>query len=71
MRRIGVLNPSAENDSQAQSFVEAFREGLEKLGWNNGRNVTIDIRWSAGDAERLRANAVELAGLKPDVTNRS
>src|SRR5262249_11676359 len=67
MRRIGVLNSSAENDSQAQSFVGAFREGLEKLGWNNGRNVTIDIRWSAGDAERLRANAVELAGLKPDV----
>src|SRR5262245_16546688 len=67
MRRIGVLNSSAENDSQAQSFVGAFREGLEKLGWNNGRNVTIDIRWSSGDAERLRANAVELAGLKPDV----
>jgi putative ABC transport system substrate-binding protein len=67
MRRISVLNSSAENDSQAQSFVGAFREGLEKLGWNNGRNVTIDIRWSAGDAERLRANAVELARLKPDV----
>src|SRR5262245_55080511 len=67
MRRIGVLNSSAENDSQAQSLVGAFREGLEKLGWNNGRNVTIDIRWSSGDAERLRANAVELAGLRPDV----
>jgi putative ABC transport system substrate-binding protein len=67
MRRIGVLMASAEDDSQTQSFVRDFREGLEKLGWTNGRNVTIDIRWSAGDAERLRANAVELADLKPDV----
>ena len=67
MRRIGVLNSSAENDPQAQSFVGAFREGLEKLGWTDGRNATIDTRWSAGDAERLRADAVELVGSRPDV----
>ena len=42
-------------------------EGLEKLGWNDGRNVRIDVRWGAGDAQRLRASAVELVGSKPDV----
>src|SRR5262249_20040981 len=67
MRQIGVLMSFAESDSQGQSFAGALREGLEKLGWNDGRNVRIDIRWSASDAERLRAYAVDLVGSKPDV----
>jgi putative ABC transport system substrate-binding protein len=47
--------------------MSALRDGLEKLGWNDGRNVRIDVRWGGGDAERLRAYAVELVGSNPDV----
>jgi ABC transporter substrate binding protein len=45
----------------------ALRDVLEKLGWNDGRNVRIDVRWGGGNAERLRTYAVELVGSKPDV----
>jgi hypothetical protein len=45
MRRIGVLMGYAENDSEAQTWVAAFREGLQKLGWTEGRNIRIDTRW--------------------------
>ncbi|MGB8563321.1 MAG: hypothetical protein WCD83_07875 [Pseudolabrys sp.] len=51
MRRIGVLAGLAENDPEMQADLTAFREGLQKLGWTDGRNVQIDYRWSAGDAE--------------------
>ena len=51
MRRIGVLMAYAENDSEAQAWVAAFREGLQKLGWTEGRNIRIDYRWSSLDAE--------------------
>src|SRR5262249_37359350 len=67
MRRIGVLVAPLESDREAQRWISALREGLEKLGWNDGRNVRIDVRWGAGDAQRLRASAVELVGSKPDV----
>ena len=50
MRRIGVLMSLAESDPEAQARVAAFREGLQKLGWAEGRNVRIDIRWAAPDA---------------------
>ena len=51
MRRIGVLMGFAENDSRAQAYLAAFRDGLQKLGWTEGRNIRIDTRWAAFDAE--------------------
>ena len=51
MRRIGVLMGYAEGDREGQAFVAAFREGLQKLGWIEGRNVRIDARWGAGSEE--------------------
>ena len=47
MRRIGVLMAYAENDPEGQTFVAVFRETLQKLGWAEGRNIRIDIRWAA------------------------
>jgi putative tryptophan/tyrosine transport system substrate-binding protein len=67
MRRIGLLISLAESDAVGQSYVAALREGLQKLGWNDGRNVILDIRWSGSEAERLRAYAAELVSSKPDV----
>jgi putative tryptophan/tyrosine transport system substrate-binding protein len=67
MRRVGVLIAPSGSDSEAQRRVSALRDGLEKLGWNDGRNVRIDVRWGGGDAERLGALAVELVGSNPDV----
>jgi hypothetical protein len=49
MRRIGVLMGFAESDRDGQAFIAAFREGLQKLGWVEGRNIRIDTRWAAGD----------------------
>src|SRR5579864_362747 len=54
VRHIGVLMSIAENDPEAQSRVAALREGLEKLGWMEGRNLRIDYRWAAGDDNRTR-----------------
>ena len=67
MRRVGVLMAPLESDSESQRWIMTLRDALEKLGWNDGRNVRIDVRWGGGDAERLRAYAVELVGSKPDV----
>ena len=67
MRRVGVLMPSAEDDPEGQSRLRAFVQGLEQSGWTDGRNLRIDIRWGAGDAERIRRYAAELAALAPDV----
>ena len=50
MRLIGVLMAYAENDSTAQSWLAAFRAGLAKLGWTEGSNLRIELRWSAADA---------------------
>ncbi len=66
-RRIGVLVPSSETESQWQARLAALRQGLEELGWKEGRNIKIDYRWSAGDAGRVRAYAAELVALHPDV----
>jgi putative ABC transport system substrate-binding protein len=67
MRRVGVLMAFAENDLDAQANITAFRQALQKLGWTDSGNVHIDYRWGAGDPERIRAYAIELVGLKPDV----
>jgi putative ABC transport system substrate-binding protein len=67
MRRIGVFINLAANDPEAKLFVEAFLQGLKQLGWTDGRNVRIDYRWGAGDADRYRRYAAELVALAPDV----
>src|SRR5215468_1886974 len=67
LRRIGVLMPFAEDDPVGQARVAAFVQGLQQSGWTDGRNVRIDYRWSAGDADRIRKLAMELIALGPDV----
>ena len=67
MRRIGVLMTPAENDPDARSGVEAFRQGLHELGWSEGRNLQIDFRWGGGDVGRIKVFAKELINLLPDV----
>jgi putative ABC transport system substrate-binding protein len=66
VRLIGVLMAFAENDPTAQSQVAAFRGALGKLGWAEGRNLRIELRWCAGDADRIKAFAKELIDLRPD-----
>ena len=65
MRRIGVLMNLAADDPESPARVAAFAQGLQELGWTMGRNVWIDYRFGAGDADRIRAYAEELVGLAP------
>jgi putative ABC transport system substrate-binding protein len=67
MRGIGVLMPLGADDPEAQARIAAFSQALEQLGWTEGRNLRIDIRWGAGDADRVRKDATELAALAPNV----
>jgi putative ABC transport system substrate-binding protein len=68
MRRIGVLMAHPEGDPEFQAYVAAFREGLQKFGWTEGRNFRIDFRWEAlDDAEARQRSARELIALQPDL----
>jgi hypothetical protein len=67
MRHIGVLMATAENDSETQHRLSALRDGLQKLGWTEGRNLRTEYRWGENDLDRMRAGAEELAALKPEV----
>jgi putative ABC transport system substrate-binding protein len=67
VRRIGVLMPPAATDSQAQLQVTTFVRQLQELAWTEGRDLRIDYRWAAGDAERMQASAKELVALQPHV----
>ncbi len=67
MRRVAVLMGYAETDPSAQSQVEALLQELQKLGWEEGRNIRIDVRFPGGDAGRVRAILTELTSLAPDV----
>jgi putative tryptophan/tyrosine transport system substrate-binding protein len=67
MRRIGVLLPHAADDPQGQTRLAALLQQLQPLGWSVGRNVLVDTRWGAGDADRYRKYAAELVALTPDV----
>src|SRR5215467_10244428 len=66
MRLIGVLMAYAENDSTAQSWFAAFRAALAKLGWTEGSNLRIELRWSAADPDKIRTFTKELVDLRPD-----
>jgi putative tryptophan/tyrosine transport system substrate-binding protein len=67
VRRIGVLSEFDEVDLEARAYLSGFIEGLAQLGWNDGRNVKIDVRGAAGSVERMRTFAKELVDLQPDV----
>jgi putative ABC transport system substrate-binding protein len=67
MRRISVLMPGDENDPVTKPQVSAFTQAFADLGWTDGRNVRMDLRWGGGDTNRIRALAQELVGLQPDV----
>jgi putative ABC transport system substrate-binding protein len=67
MRLVGVLMAFAENDPGAQSEVATFRGGLAKRGWTEGSNLRIEVRWGAGDADKVRTFTKELVDLRPDV----
>jgi putative ABC transport system substrate-binding protein len=68
VRWVGVLHSEAtEDDSVTRDRVAALRDGLAKLGWIEGRNLRIDLRFTAGDPDRMRAYAVQLVSLAPDV----
>src|SRR5436309_750394 len=66
-KRVGVLMGIAENDPEGKLRVAAFEAGLKELGWTKERNVRIEYRWAAADANRLRSYAAELASLAPDI----
>jgi putative ABC transport system substrate-binding protein len=67
MRRIGVLMNRAVDQPEGQAEVAAFQKALQQLGWNDGQNVRLDIRWSANDVDLDRKYAAELVALGPDV----
>jgi putative tryptophan/tyrosine transport system substrate-binding protein len=67
MRRIGVLMNLAAEDPAGQVRLAAFVQGLQQLGWADGRNVRIDARWAAGDPDHFRKYAAELVALGADV----
>jgi putative ABC transport system substrate-binding protein len=67
MRRIGVLMPGDENDPESKRRVSAFTQALADLGWTDGRNVRMDLRWVGTDTNRIRALAQELVGSQPDI----
>src|SRR5258707_851984 len=67
IRRIGVLQAISETDPEAHLRKAAFVGGLQKLGWTEGTNVTIDYRWAGADADRIRLYVTEITGMRPDV----
>jgi putative ABC transport system substrate-binding protein len=67
MRRIGVLVPASSNDSESQTRLKAFREGLEQFGWSDGRNIHLEYRWAEGNTDDIRRDVAELVALEPDV----
>jgi putative ABC transport system substrate-binding protein len=67
VRRIGVLIGWDENDPVGMRYYSAFTQALTDLGWTDGRNVRMDLRWTGGDTNRTRALAQELVGLQPDI----
>jgi putative ABC transport system substrate-binding protein len=67
VRRIGYLMSGDENDPVWKPRLSAFMQALAGLGWTDGRNVRMDVRWGGADINRIRALAQELVGLQPDI----
>ncbi|HEX7971427.1 MAG TPA: hypothetical protein VF501_04310, partial [Thiobacillus sp.] len=66
MRRIGALLPTSADDPQSKARIAAFLQELQQLGWTEGRNIRIDIRWTSGNDADTRKHAAELAATAPD-----
>src|SRR6266567_7980354 len=67
VRRIGVLLSVAESDPEGKAQLSGFTQGLAELGWIDGRNLRMEVRWGAGDVDRIRTFAKELVALQPDL----
>src|ERR1700745_3148665 len=67
LRRIGVLMSWEESDPEIKTFLSAFMQGLAELGWTDGGNVRMEVRWAGSNVDRLRMFAKELVDLQPDV----
>ena len=67
LRRVGILLNLAEHDPEAQRDLAEFRQALTRLGWNEGGNLHMDLRWGGGSANAAKAAAAELVRLEPDV----
>lgn len=64
---VGLLMMYAETDTRGQSFAAAFRDGLNRLGWTEGRNIKLEYRWATSDPERIERSAKELVVSQPDL----
>ena len=67
VRVVGILMPFSEDDESARARVRVFRQELARLGWSEGRDVQIDVRWATGNMDRVRIEAAGLVQSKPDV----
>ncbi len=67
VRRIGIFSPVAADSPEGRGRLTAFLQGLQELGWTDGRNVRIDYRLAEGDAARVRRHAADVIALVPDV----
>ena len=67
VRRIGALNGANEDDPEGKLRYSAFTQALAGLGWTEGRNVRMDLRWGVDDTDRIQSLAQELVGLQPDI----
>jgi hypothetical protein len=67
VRRVGVLTAGDENDPVRKTSISAFTQALAGLGWTDGRNIRMDLRWYGNDIDRARALAQELVSLQPDI----
>jgi putative tryptophan/tyrosine transport system substrate-binding protein len=67
MRRVGVLMAYDENDREAKLYLSGLTQARAELGWIDGRNLRMDVRWAAGNIDRMRISAKELLDLRPDV----
>jgi putative tryptophan/tyrosine transport system substrate-binding protein len=68
IRRLGVMMTLAENDPEGRSWLSAFTQELSRLGWTEGRNIRMDVRWAGDSVDRTRMFAKEMVDLQPDVT---
>jgi hypothetical protein len=67
VRRIGVLKPYGENDPDAKGWLSGFTRAIQELGWTDGRNLRMDVRWAGDSVKRMQSFAKDLVDLQPDV----
>jgi putative ABC transport system substrate-binding protein len=67
MRRVGIIMSISADDAEGQRRIAAVRQGLQQLGWRDGRNVSLEIRWTAGNSDAVRKSVTEMVALAPDV----